>query len=500
MSGFLNSYNIQEGNREAMGNADTNHGGHEGDVIDRYEVVIVGCGMAGLSAAIASAENGADTVVLEKAPMEHRGGQTQFTGIIRFPTADVDMDLDFEDPTYTKADYLNDIMKVTNGRADSDLAETLVNNAGETFEWLVERLPENPFVGNRGEDHFVGYGAPGAWWGGDVNVLVNAAESMGVEILYDAEVRELRTDPAEKIVRGVDAFVDEKPVSFVSDAVIIAAGGFESNTEKRTRYHGKIYDDITVRGVPYNTGEAIDMALDIGAASDGNWGGAHTSMVDANAPEVGSGVGSFHGYHYGVVLNHDGERFLDEGADFRSLTYAKYGHVLLKQPYKEGFVLFDSRTNEEVAEYTAEFTEKIEGETIEELINRLDIGNAEQALATVEEYNEACDDSVAFDPDILDGKSTAGISPKKSNWAVPLHDPPFYGYPVKPGMTFSFGGLAQSTKAEVIDTRGNPIPGLFVAGNSAGGLFYYNYPGGSGQINAMVYGRIAGTEAANRSD
>lgn len=468
--------------------------------IDEYDVVVVGCGMAGTSAAISASEEGKSTVILEKAPRENRGGQTQFTGIVRFPTAEVDMDLNFEDPNYTSDDFYNDIMDVTEYRADPDLARHLVDEAAPTFEWLTEHMGEFNFdwTGTRDRhDHFVGYAAPGGWWGGDVNVLVKAAEASGVDVIYSAEARELITENDKRKVSGVKAVVDDTYKAFESNAVIIAAGGFESSTEKRTTYIGSTYDDMTIRGVPYNTGEAIDMALDIGAKSAGNWGGAHTSMVDANAPDVGSGVGSFHGYHYGIVLNHDGKRFVDEGEDFRSKTYAKYGHELMKQPYKEGFVILDSVTKEHIAETTAEFTDGIKGETIRDLLNRLGVGNIETSIKTINEYNAACDDQTEFDPTKLDGKSTSGVKPEKSNWAVPINRPPFIGFPVKPGMTFTFGGLAQTTKAEVIDTSDNPISGLYVAGNSAGGIFYYNYPGGSGQIKAAVDGKTAGKEAAS---
>lgn len=470
---------------------------------DEYDIVVVGCGMAGLCAGIAAAEEGKSVAILEKAPRDERGGQTQFTAIVRFPTAEVDMDLNFERPDYTSSDFYNDIMDVTDHRADSDLTRHLVNEAAPTFEWLTERMEPYNFqwTGTRDRnDHFVGYAAPGAWWGGDVNVLVKAAESAGADIIYDAEARELLTEADRREVAGVEAIVDGSRVRFESAAVVIAAGGFESSTDKRTAYIGGEYDDMTVRGVPYNTGEAIDMALDIGAKSDGNWGGAHTSMVDANTPEVGSGVGSFHGYHYGVVLNHDGERFIDEGADFRSKTYAKYGHELMKQPYKEGFVVFDSVTIDYVAETTAEFTNRMEGETIEQLLNRLGLGNIEQAIETIEAFNDACDDETEYDPTELDGKDTTGIRPEKSNWAVPIENPPFYGFPVKPGMTFTFGGLAQTTNAEAVDTSGDPIPGLYVAGNSAGGIFYNNYTGGTGQIKAAVDGKTAGKEAASLVD
>ena len=464
------------------------------DAVTEYEVVVVGCGMAGLAAAIAAAESGRSVVVLEKAPAERRGGQTQYTESFRIPTADVDLDLDFHVADYGAGDFYRDVMRVTDGHADPDLAATLTDEAADTFEWLTGHLEGRGFEWQTTPLRTM-YGAGRVWHDGErlVDELVGAAEDVGVDIRYEAEAREILQGETNAVAR-LRALVAGRWTTFEADAVVIACGGYESSAEKRTTYYGGPYEQMTVRGVRYNTGEAIDMALDVGAKSDGQWSGAHMTVIDAGSPEVEGGQTLVSGYQYGVILNHDGERFVDEGEDTRAHTYAKFGRLTFEQPYHEAFVIQDARTDEFVL-HTGP-TDPITADSIDELLVRLDVENPERAAETVREYNQACEPDPEFDPQVLDGNRATGISPPKSNWAVPLEEPPFVGYPVTGGITFAFGGLGQTTEAEVLDTSDRAIPGLYAAGNSTGGLFYDNYPGGTGLTNAAVYGRIAGENAA----
>lgn len=459
-----------------------------------YDIVIVGCGIAGLAAGISAVEQGASAVVLEKAPEKLRGGQTQYTESFRIPTGDVDLDLDFHIPDYDPSDFYQDIMRVTDGHADPDLAERLTSEAGDAFEWLTEYLRAQNFEWQTAPLRTM-YGAGRVWHEGEqlVDKLVAAAEEAGVDVVYEAEARKLVRDGSRRVT-GLRAMVDEQWTEYESGAVVIACGGYESSPEKRTRYYGGPYEEMKVRGVRYNTGEAIDMALNVGAKSDGQWSGAHMTVIDAGTPDIEGGQTMVSGYQYGIILNHEGERFVDEGEDTRAHTYAKFGRRIFQQSYHEAFVIQDARTNEHVL-HTGP-TEPIMADSIAELVSRLDIENQTQAIETFEAYNEACDPDDEFDPEVLDGNSASGISPVKSNWAVGLQETPLVGYPVTGGITFSFGGLAQTTEGEVLDTSHRVIPGLYAAGNATGGLFYNNYPGGTGLTNALVYGRIAGREAA----
>ena len=465
---------------------------------ERYDVVVVGCGIAGLAAGLRLAERGKSVAILEKAPKERRGGHTQFTESFRIPTADIDLDVDFNVNDYTASSFYSDIMNVTNYRADPALAEVVTGEAAETFEWLTaagvswEYRAPHP-----------GYTAGRVWLDGAemIDELVEVLEERDsvVDIHYRAEAREFVRDD-DGSVTAVLAFVEGKRTRFDAEAVVLAGGDYGSSTEKRTRYYGPGYGNMKVRGSRYNTGETIEAAMDVGAKSDGEWGDAHMAIIDAGSPDVEGGITRIDGYQYGLILNHEGERFVDEGEDARAHTYAKFGRRIFEQPYHEAFIVVDSKVVDDVAHMGP--TRPITADTIESLARRLDIENVERAVETVEAYNAACDPEAAdrYDPNRLDGNTAESVEPPKSNWALALDEPPFTGYPVTGGMTFAFGGVAITPDAEVLDTTDTVIPGLFAAGNSTGGLFYDNYPGGTGLTNAAVFGRIAGESAAEFID
>ena len=227
------------------------------------------------------------------------------------------------------------------------------------------------------------------------------------------------------------------------------------------------------------------------------------SAWDRNAPEFGDlAVGDNfqkHSYPWGIMINANGERFVDEGADFRNYTYAKYGRVILMQPKQVAWQVFDAKIIPMLRdEYRIKQVTKVHANTLEELVNKLEDVDAEKALETIKTYNKAVMTEVPFDPNVKDGRATRGLAVPKSNWANTLDEPPFEAYAVTCGLTFTFGGIKIDTTARVIDTDGAPIPGLFAAGELVGGLFYFNYPGGTGLMSGSVFGKIAGTAAGQR--
>lgn len=454
-----------------------------------YDVVIVGCGMAGLSAGVRAAELGRDVAILEKSPKEHRGGQTRFSESFRVPSADCDLSehgYEFAVPDYTPEEFYDDIVAQTNGKADEDIARTLVDNAGPTVEWLTEKgitWDMEPLA--------VGYTVARTWFDGEeaVGTLVDAAEDRGADVFYEAEARELQFDGTR--VTGLEAVVGDDRLTFDCDAVIIASGGYESSSRKRAAYMGAGYDDMKVRGSRYNTGEAIDMATDAGARAIGQWSGAHIALIDANAPNFEGGANRVDGYQYGVLLNVDGKRFVDEGEDARAHTYAKFGRLIFEEPEHRAYIVVDSAVREEFVRATGP-SDPQSADSFEDLFTELDI-DTEQAVETIREFNAACDPD-EFDPHSLDG-NRVDLSPPKSNWAIPIDDPPYYAYEVTGGITFAFGGVDITPDAQVRDGRGQVIPGLYAAGNSTGGLFFDNYPGGTGLTNAAVYGKLAAEHA-----
>jgi tricarballylate dehydrogenase len=459
-----------------------------------YDVVVVGCGIAGVSAGLRAAELGAEVAILEKSPERHRGGQTRFSESFRVPSAVTDLSehgYEFAFPDYTPDDFYDDIMSRTNGRADPDLARAVVDRAGPTVEWLTDRGAEWDM-----EPLAVGYVAGRTWCDGDelVGTLLAAATDEGADVHYEAAARELVRDDDARVA-GLVADVGDERVRFDCDAVVLASGGYESSSEKRARYYGPGYDDMKVRGSRYNSGGAIDMAIDAGANPVGQWSGAHMAIIDAGSPDVEGGANRVDGYQYGVIINRDGERFLDEGEDARAHTYAKFGREIFEQPGHVAYIVLDSRMNEH-ARATGP-SEPTVADSPAALFDAVDV-DAATAEETLAAYNAACDPG-EFDPAVLDGNATdAALDPPKSNWAVPLDEPPYYAYPVTGGITFAFGGVEVTPSAEVVDDRGRVVPGFYAAGNCTGGLFYDNYPGGTGLTNAAVFGKTAAETAVER--
>lgn len=459
------------------------------------DVVVIGSGTAGLVTSLRAAELGHSVKVLEKAPEERQGGHTRHSESFRTPSVGTDLEqygYEFDVQDYTKSDFYDDIMDQTSGRADQDQAQTLVDNAGDTLEWLTKQG-----VDWRMEPLAVGYTAARTWFDGEeyVETLTDTAESMGVEFFYETEASTLHRSPTGEVT-GVDAHSPKGRIRFLADAVVLVAGDYGSSEEKRVRYYGNDYDAMKVRGSRSNTGEALMMADAAGANLVGQWGGAHMALIDADSPDVEGGANRVDGYQYGVIVNDNGNRFVNEGEDARAHTYAKFGRRIFEEPNHQAYIVLDSKTHDLVRATGP--SEPITADTLELLLEEVGCNSPTQAAATIRDFNNACeDDSVidSFDPHTLDDNNTDGVAPPKSNWALPIETPPFYAYAVTGGITFSFGGVEITTDAEVVDTRGATIPGFYAAGNSTGGLFYDNYPGGTAQMNAAVYGKIAAETA-----
>ena len=485
-----------------------------------YDVVVVGAGNAALSAAMAARENGARVLVLEKAAEEEKGGNSYFTaGGFRFchtgiDDAVTDVLTDLSDaerdqillPPHDRQAFYDNLMKVTRHQSDEDMAWILIDGSRPAMAWLREhRIRFIPMFGRQsflvdGKHHFYGGVNIEAVGGGAGLIEMELAEiaRMGCEIRYGTGATRLLHDRRRRIA-GVEVFGPNGYEEIATGAVVLACGGFESNPEMRVRYLGPGWDLCRVRGTRHNMGEGIRMALDIGARPYGNWSGCHSVGWDISAPPYGDRriLDNFqkHSYPWGIMVNLNGERFVDEGEDVRNHTYVKFGRIIMSQPYRTAVQIFDRKTIPLLRdEYRIREVTKVTADSIEDLARQLEIA-PEALTATVEEFNAACRPG-KFNPAVLDGVTTRGLAIDKTNWALPIDEPPFEAYVTTTGITFTFGGLKINDRGEVQDLSDRSIPGLYAAGELVGGLFVENYPGGSGLMAGTVFGRLAGNSAA----
>jgi tricarballylate dehydrogenase len=484
-----------------------------------WDVVVVGAGNAALCAAIAAREQGARVLVLEKGAREERGGNSYFTdGAIRFayrglqdlrsvmPWMDDDEASRIEVSPYPSEAFLDDLVRMSNGKADQRLAGLLADRSLETIRWMVGQgvrftpIYDNQAFEEEGRHRF---------WGGLVlrtegrgigltGQLFERCERLGVEVWYGSPATDLLV--MDDRVVGVRVGTGEGARSLSVGAVVLACGGFEANREWREEHLGPEWDGAIVRGTGCNTGDGLRMAMEAGARRWGDWSGCHAVAMDVGAPDTGDfatpgDVYKKHSYPLGIIVNRDGARFVDEGADYRNYTYARYGRELLIQPGSIGYHIFDGQVAHLLrSEYSGEYATRFESDTLAGLAAQLDV-DTEAFLATVADYNAHVEGG-EFRPHLLDGKAATGITPPKSNWALRIERPPFLAFPVRCGITFTFGGVLVDERARVLRDENAPIPGLHAAGEMVGGLFHDNYPGGAGLMSGAVFGRLAGVHAA----
>ena len=491
--------------------------------MDDYDVVVVGAGNAALAAAVSAKENGAKRViVLEKAPRDMRGGNTHWSGgVLRFafddpreiaplvPHAEAEYENFYDGISpYTKEDYHGDLMRVTSGRTDPILSRILVDNSKDTVFWMnaigkVKMEPaitlsavrkDNVMIWARGlvvRAEHEGVGLSRSWFA--------TAERMGVQIRYSSAVTELSLDERGRI-DGVKVRDADGVRMIKAKSVILGCGGFEANVQMRTQNIGVNIGAAKVRGTPHNQGDGLRMAMAIGAMPWGQWSGCHATPISADwgdfAPRELTDRSNRLSYLYGVMLNRKGLRFLDEGEDTALFTYAKFGRAILAEPGAKAWQIFDSQVTHLLEPRYSTSTPVI-ADTLEDLVDQLDFEDKAQALRTLKAYNEgarAADEG--FDPTKRDGLATRNVQPEKTNWALRLDKPPYHAYSATGGITFTFGGLKITKDTEVVGTDWRSIPGLFACGEMVGGLFYDNYPAGTGLVSGATFGRIAGRNAA----
>ncbi len=459
-----------------------------------FDVVVVGGGIAGLSTALSVHENGGNPVLVEKAPRPERGGNTRFADAqMRFPHEQDE----FSVRDYTADDMFRDLMRISSGRANEDLIRTLCDNARQTADWLTDFGLE----WEAGYPHTAGYRrSPKSGGQGLVDLLFRRLEGFGVTCTYETAAQDLLVDP-DGSVRGIRARGPEGMVDLIGKGgVVLACGGFQANVEMRVRYLGRFADSLILRGSRYNTGDGLNMAMAAGAAPAGQWGDYHSAVLDARSPRIECGVTALYNYQMGLFIDRNGKRFIDEGEDFRDHTYVKFSKRIIEAaPGGTAWCVFDQQAyqREEFARAWRPVGPPYQADSLKDLADLMEIP-AENFMDTIGDFNNAIQPG-EYDLDRMDGKRTVGLAPNKSNWALPLTEPPYIAIPVTGGITFTFGGLKCDTSARVIDTRGQVMPGLYAAGEPMGEIFYNNYPGASSVIRGAVFGKIAGKHAAERA-
>lgn len=475
--------------------------------VHTFDVVVAGCGVAGLSAAVSAAEGGARVAVLERAPEAERGGQSRYTEAYLRMKSESEVTDDFEvhfaencsgylDPELEAETALDRENRSASARAlslaDPDFIETFAENAGATISWMKGHGVRFDFLPTQ----FLTKSQPRLLPVGGGQALVDAlaarAEALGVTFFYETTAQSLMIDDGGN-VGGLTARGRGGALRF-SGKVVLACGGFEGNAEMMTQYVGprSVYLRPICRGGYFNRGEGIRMALDIGAATSGEFGSYHAEPID---PRAGGSEPSVFIFPYGILVNKNGERFVDEAPGTVDAYYERVTRRIYEQQDGLAYVILDARhmriPNYRLAIRTDQ--PPVEAGSIAELARKLDVPEA-ALVETVRAYNGACA-SGDWTPLELDGLATTGLVPPKSNWAMPLVEAPFHAYPIISANVFTFGGLKVDGNGQVLDSDGNAIVGLYAAGEIIG-TYYRNYTGATSVLKGMVFGKLAGAHAS----
>lgn len=457
------------------------------DLSQRYDVLVIGGGNAALCAAIAARRAGRSVLVLEGAPKFYRGGNTRHTRNMRCAHDTATGTLT---GPYSEDEFFDDLLRVTKGNTDEPLARMMIRESKEMLHWIVEQgVRFQPSLGGtlslgRTNSFFLGGGRA------MLNALYQTAETLGVDILYDAEVTALDIEDGTFLSAKVGGKVNAE---VRAGALVAAAGGFEANIDWLKEGWGEIAGNFLIRGTRYNRGSILRMLMDAGVQTIGDSTQCHAVAIDARAPKFDGGIITrLDCVVFGIVVNNGCERFYDEGEDIWPKRYAIWGRLVARQPDQIAYIVFDAPA---LTMFMPSLFPPISAPSIRELAGKLGL-DPEKLETTVSTYNAAVKPGT-FDHTILDDCRTEGLTPPKSHWARRIETAPFYAFPVRPGITFTYLGTKVDHQARVLMQDGKPTSNIFAAGEiMAGNVLGEGYAAGIGMTIGSVFGRIAGREAA----
>jgi tricarballylate dehydrogenase len=461
------------------------------DLTRKYDVLVIGGGNAALCAAISARRAGASVLVLEGAPKFYRGGNTRHTRNMRCAH---DAATEILTGPYTQQEFWEDLLRVTGGQTDEALARHMIAESKDILNWIVEQgVRWQPSLGGtlslgRTNSFFLGGGRA------MLNALYLTAEQLGVKILYDAEVVDLEIEHGMFLSAALKQ--DDERVTLTASTLVAAAGGFEANIEWLREYWGEAANNFLIRGTPYNRGSILKMLLDKGVQEVGDPTQCHAVAIDARAPRFDGGIITrLDCVIFGIVVNKHAIRFYDEGEDIWPKRYAIWGRLVAGQPDQIAYILFDKSV---LTSFMPSLFPPIEANSISELAGKLDLDPV-KLDSTVAEFNAAVRPGT-FDHTILDDCRTEGVTPPKTHWARKIETPPYYAYPVRPGITFTYLGTRVNKQARMLLRDGKSSANMFAAGEiMAGNVLGKGYAAGIGMTIGSVFGRIAGREAAKNA-
>lgn len=454
----------------------------------KYDVVVLGGGNAALCAAITASEAGASVLVLEGAPKAYRGGNSRHTRNFRCMHSKP-MEVLIEQ--YSEEEYFEDLLKVTKGKTDEVMARQVIRDTEECYEWMKEH-------GVRFQPSLSGtlsLARTNAFFMGGGKSLVNAyyrtAAKLGVDVLYEAQVLHLELN--DERIESVEFSYEDKKHRLEAKAVVVASGGFQADMDWLARAWGPAAKNFLIRGTAYNKGVVLDDLLKQGAVSVGDPTQCHAVAIDGRAPQYDGGIVTrLDCVPFSVVVNKHAQRFYNEGEDVWPKRYAIWGRLVADQPDQVGYAIIDSKS---LDLFMPSVFPPIKADSIEELAVKMELDSA-ALKETVDQFNAACQPG-DFLHNELDGLATEGVEPIKTNWARPIDKPPYYGYSLRTGVTFTYLGLKVDSTARVQSEQGQ-IKNLWAAGEvMAGSILGQGYLAGFGMAIGTVFGRIAGREAAN---